>query len=380
MSTNPLRQILTETQFNQAVEFYDADQKLDHNERLTLAAQLQNIGWKTNLTGYTTGMLGFFAPTFYYRSKSVFPTPLFLIQRPFFSLILGFGTLLAGGGLMSKYLFNNAKKVDYADPNISNVWKTIDYPYLQFYTLYYTRTSLFPNFIMRDPRTCTYAASDSSHFTEAVGLGKLDDTGKSHELSIWDKVRLSHGGNIEEPLFKEADSQLTKEDRIQIRDDLKKLIVQDNFATYFAGILGALVPTIYIRFFNKRLLNPLAFVQKPGLSIATGIANGIITHKIYSKKIFNEQVNQDLPEAQSRVWRSIDPDYIGIYMLHYFRTTLPKPVQQPGDQHSGENGGGEHELSAWDKIRLANGLDVSQSNNQTTSPSTSSAWDELRKK
>ncbi|EMG46281.1 hypothetical protein G210_3477, partial [Candida maltosa Xu316] len=54
-------------------------------------------------------------------------------------------------------------------------------------------------------------------------------------------------------------------------------------------------------------------------------------------------------------------------------------VQQPGDQHSGENGGGEHELSAWDKIRLANGLDVSQSNNQTTSPSTSSAWDELRK-
>ncbi|EMG47718.1 Coatomer subunit epsilon, putative (Epsilon-cop coatomer subunit, putative), partial [Candida maltosa Xu316] len=55
-------------------------------------------------------------------------------------------------------------------------------------------------------------------------------------------------------------------------------------------------------------------------------------------------------------------------------------VQQPGDQHSGENGGGEHELSAWDKIRLANGLDVSdQSKSVSSSPPTSSAWDELRK-
>ena len=59
MSENPLQNILTPSQFQQCVQFYEADQKLDHAERVALATQLQTLAMKTSLAGYTTGMLGF---------------------------------------------------------------------------------------------------------------------------------------------------------------------------------------------------------------------------------------------------------------------------------------------------------------------------------
>lgn len=198
MSENPLQNILTPSQFQQCVQFYEADQKLDHAERVALATQLQTLAMKTSLAGYTTGMLGFFAPTFYYRAVGRVPTPLFLVQRPFLSLVLGFGTLLAGNNLTAKYLYEKNRKQGFANQNITDVWKTMDFPYLNFFTLYYSRTSMFPNFIMRDPRTCSYQLlkQENLHFTQAIKLGHLDSEGKEHVLSVWDKVRLNHGGGV----------------------------------------------------------------------------------------------------------------------------------------------------------------------------------------
>ncbi|RCK65060.1 hypothetical protein Cantr_00997 [Candida viswanathii] len=198
--SNPLKEILTPPQFQQCVSFYEADQKLDHAERVWLANQLQTISLKTNIAGYTAGMIGFTLPTMYYGWKGIRPTPLFIVQRPFISLILGFGTLIAGGNLTAKYLYNQAKKENYADKNIADAWKTFEFPFLNFFTYYYTRTAAFPIFIIRDPRTCTYLAEKQNpHFAEALNLGQTDSTGKEHPLSVWDKVRINHGFSPSDP-------------------------------------------------------------------------------------------------------------------------------------------------------------------------------------
>lgn len=193
---NPLQEVLSPEQFRKCVKFYENDQKLDHTERITIANQLQSIGLKSNVLGYVSGMIGFSLPTIYYGIRGFRPTPLFVVQRPFFSLALGFGTLILGGNLTAKYLYEKAKKEKYADPNIVNVWKTIEYPYLNLYTIYYTRTAMFPIFIIRDPRECTYeSGQEKPHFTEALNLGQTDSTGKEQPLSVWDKVRINHGFN-----------------------------------------------------------------------------------------------------------------------------------------------------------------------------------------
>ena len=96
MSENPLQNILTPSQFQQCVQFYEADQKLDHAERVALATQLQTLAMKTSLAGYTTGMLGFFAPTFYYRAVGRVPTPLFWCKDRFCRWYWGLGRCWLG--------------------------------------------------------------------------------------------------------------------------------------------------------------------------------------------------------------------------------------------------------------------------------------------
>ena len=126
MSENPLQNILTPSQFQQCVQFYEADQKLDHAERVALATQLQTLAMKTSLAGYTTGMLGF--------SLQRFITVLlggFLLRcfgaKTVLSLVLGFGTLLAGNNLTAKYLYEKNRKQGFANQNITDVWKTMDF-------------------------------------------------------------------------------------------------------------------------------------------------------------------------------------------------------------------------------------------------------------
>lgn len=51
--------------------------------------------------------------------------------------------------------------------------------------------------------------------------------------------------------FYDADQKLTPEDRVQIRDDLKLVLVGDNLASYGSGLIGFLMPTIYMRFSRR---------------------------------------------------------------------------------------------------------------------------------
>ncbi|KAI3404168.1 hypothetical protein KGF56_003068 [Candida oxycetoniae] len=210
MSVNPLQEILTGQQFQQCVNFYEADQRLDQNDRLTIATALQSIALKSNLVGYTCGMLGFFAPTAYFKlAKKPAPTPWFLIQYPFLSLCLGFGTLIVGNNVTTKHLFNKAKQdVTQYPPNanVYNIWQNMSYQNIGAYTLYYFRTSFNPMFIIRDPRLATKGPlideklrqkqGNNTHFTDAVGLGNYDNQGNRHDLGVVDKLKLHHGFDV----------------------------------------------------------------------------------------------------------------------------------------------------------------------------------------
>ncbi|CAI5760097.1 unnamed protein product [Candida verbasci] len=199
--TNPLQRYLTPEQFDKCVSFYEADQKLNHNDRTIIASNLQKIGIISNFSGYTFGLLGFFAPTFYYRliTKGP-PQPLFLLQRPILSFFIGFGSLIGSTNLLIKYLFEKQQSAkEFSDPNIENVYKLMDWKFLNAFTLYYARTSFNPMFIIRDPRLCTNESmidQKKKHYSEVYGLGEKDQDGKHHELSMWDRIRLGHGGEI----------------------------------------------------------------------------------------------------------------------------------------------------------------------------------------
>ena len=206
MSTsNPLQNILTPEQFQKCINFYEADQRLDHKDRETIAVQLQKISIKSNLVGYTTGMLGFFSPTVYIRlikKPLITPTPFFLIQYPFLSLCFGFGTLIAGNYYSGKYFVNKTKKnpANFPNTNVANVWKNMSYQNAGAYTLYYLRTTFNPMFIIRDPRTCSdealIDAKQTGHFTDTIGLGHTDSQGHKYPLSTWDKLKMHHGLDI----------------------------------------------------------------------------------------------------------------------------------------------------------------------------------------
>ncbi|WLF80941.1 hypothetical protein PVL30_004735 [Lodderomyces elongisporus] len=210
MSTNPLKEVLTGEQFQRLVNFYEADQKLDHNDRLAIAGQLQAIAIKSNLAGYTAGMLGFFGPSLYFRiAKKPVPNPFFLIQYPFLSLCVGFGTLIIGNNVTARYLYNKVKndRKDAPNANVANAWDHMDYGNLSAFTLYYSRTAFNPMFIIRDPRQASNASyiddklkqKSNLHFTEGVGLGQHDSEGGKHELGVWDKLRLHHGLDVSTP-------------------------------------------------------------------------------------------------------------------------------------------------------------------------------------
>lgn len=185
--------------------------------------------------------------------------------------------------------------------------------------------------------------------------------------------------------FYDANQKLTPEDRVQIRDDLKLVLVGDNLASYGSGLIGFLMPTIYMRFFKKGLVNAKSFFQKPLLSGAIGVANMMVTHRIYSKKLFDEKVSLGLPERQLNVWKAMEQRLLGVYMFYYAKTAQdPKFKLEDPREYTEENrlkvrfdpekykeGHPHDELSTWDRIRLSNGYDITEEK---------SAWDEIRSK
>lgn len=185
--------------------------------------------------------------------------------------------------------------------------------------------------------------------------------------------------------FYDADQELTQEDRVQIRDDLKEVLVGDNLASYGSGLIGFLMPTLYMRFFRKGLVNGKSFFQKPVLSGAIGLANMMVTHRVYSQKLFNEKMNLGLPQRQLNVWKAMEQRLLGVYMFYYAKTAQdPKFKLEDPREYTEENRlkvrfdpekyreGHPQELSTWDRIRLSNGYDITEEKK--------TAWDDIRSK
>ena len=86
MSENPLQNILTPSQFQQCVQFYEADQKLDHAEGLHYT--IANACYEDEFGRVYYGYARVFAPTFYYRAVGRVPTPLFWCKDRF---VVGIG-------------------------------------------------------------------------------------------------------------------------------------------------------------------------------------------------------------------------------------------------------------------------------------------------
>ncbi|RCK65057.1 hypothetical protein Cantr_00998 [Candida viswanathii] len=188
--------------------------------------------------------------------------------------------------------------------------------------------------------------------------------------------------------FYEADRRLTPEDRAQLRDDIKKVLVVSNSYGYAAGLVAFLMPTVYFRFFNKAKLNPKAFIQRPLLSVGLGVANLYFMYNVYANNLYNEMLDSGLPENQLEIWRNMERYRLGIYMFYYTRSaqdpavTLPDPRTFTSDmaqvrfdpERYKQAEGPDHVLTTWDKIRLSNGLDITPEESKPAS-----AWDEVRR-
>ena len=149
------------------------------------------------------------------------------------------------------------------------------------------------------------------------------------------------------------------------------------------------MPTIYFRFFNKAALNPRSFIQKPLLSVGLGMANLYMMFQIYAKNLYKEKLDLNLPESQMNIWKTMDRNLLGIYLLYYAKSSqdplerVPDPRSFTADQVRFDPEkykraeGPDHVLTTWDRIRLNNGLDITAT---TEEPKSGSAWDEIRKK
>ncbi|KAI5960021.1 hypothetical protein KGF57_001965 [Candida theae] len=200
--------------------------------------------------------------------------------------------------------------------------------------------------------------------------------------------------------FYEADSKLTPEDREKLKQELQSVLVSNNLIGYSAGMIGLITPTIYYRLIKKQTPSKLSFIQKPFLSFFLGLANMIAVSTIVQRKSFNDKISSgELSGAQLNAWKHMEWHNIGAFYYYYLKSSKdpkyklqdprtvtvdpatrrvvePSPdkvsfdpqVYKEKEFHQREgtnviNGVGlndHHNLSHWDKIRLANGFDVTE--------------------
>lgn len=207
---NPLLQKLTPQQFDASIRFYEADKKLNPEDRGEVASDLQSIMYKTAFIGYGSAMGNFFLPTIInrFQNPSLPSTPTNkirpLIHKPFLSFLIGLTALLVTNQQVAKYQFS--KKIDSLEAESSKrnqleTWKAMDYHQASLFFLYYRKTAENPSFAVKDPRTFTEQSlhevrydppSKDRHFTRALGIGRDDDSEKN-AMSHWDQIRIANG-------------------------------------------------------------------------------------------------------------------------------------------------------------------------------------------
>ncbi|KAI5970821.1 hypothetical protein CANMA_000109 [Candida margitis] len=200
--------------------------------------------------------------------------------------------------------------------------------------------------------------------------------------------------------FYEADSKLTPEDRLKLKQELQSVLVSNNLIGYSAGMVGLITPTVYYKLIKKQTPSKLSFIQKPFLSFFLGLANMMVVSSIVQRKSFNDKISSgDLNGAQLDAWKHMEWHNVGAFYYYYLKSSKdpkyklkdpravsvdpktrrivePSPdkvsfdpqVYKEKEFHNDHregtnfvNGVGlneHHNLSHWDKIRLANGFDV----------------------
>ncbi|CCG21965.1 hypothetical protein CORT_0B02500 [Candida orthopsilosis Co 90-125] len=200
--------------------------------------------------------------------------------------------------------------------------------------------------------------------------------------------------------FYEADSKLSPEDRLKLKQELQSVLVSNNLIGYSAGMIGLITPTIYYKLIKKQTPSKLSFIQKPFLSFFLGLANMIVVSTIVQRKSFNNKITSgELNGPQLDAWKHMEWHNVGAFYYYYLKSSKdpkyklqdprtvtidpkarrviePSPdkvsfdpqVYKEKEFHQKDganfvNGVGlneHHNLSHWDKIRLANGFDVTQ--------------------
>lgn len=201
--------------------------------------------------------------------------------------------------------------------------------------------------------------------------------------------------------FYEADSKLTPEDRLKLKQELQSVLVSNNLIGYSAGMIGLITPTIYYKLIKKQTPSKLSFIQKPFLSFFLGLANMMVVSTIVQRKSFNDKITSgELNGPQLDAWKHMEWHNVGAFYYYYLKSSKdpkyklqdprtvtvdpkarriiePSPdkvsfdpqVYKEKEYHQRDGGANfvnsvglndHHNLSHWDKIRLANGFDVTE--------------------
>ncbi|KAI5956583.1 hypothetical protein KGF54_001058 [Candida jiufengensis] len=213
--------------------------------------------------------------------------------------------------------------------------------------------------------------------------------------------------------FYNADKDLLEQDRIKLKDELQSILVKNNIYGYSGGMIGLLTPTVYYKFIKKQTPTKLSFIQKPFLSFFIGLGTMMFVSSFVQKQTFNNVLSKgDLNDKQLNAWKYMDWQTVPAFYFYYLKSSkdpsfklkdprsikvdprLKQPIETKADEDKSKKFNtvnfnpevykeqswkdnthknnfeniddlnsssiDDHEnLSHWDKIRLANGFDIS---------------------
>ncbi|KAI3404169.2 hypothetical protein KGF56_003069 [Candida oxycetoniae] len=155
-SENYLQNKLSPQQFQESIDFYEADRQLTVEDRLRLTKELQSILVSNNLIGYSAGMVGLLVPTIYYKLiKKQSPNKLSFIQKPLFSFFFGFANMMVVSSIVERRSYYDVLNNGTLNDRQLNVWKRMDWQKVPAFFYYYLKSSKDPRFKLRDPRSIT---------------------------------------------------------------------------------------------------------------------------------------------------------------------------------------------------------------------------------
>ena len=189
-SMDVLRLRLTPEQFEKCVKFYEADNQLTTEDRLKMRDELQLIIVGHRLVSYGAGMVGFLAPTIYYRFilKKI-PNKISFVQKPFLSFILGLTNMLIYSSISRKKGLENKLQSGALNERQANAWRNMDWFNAPTFYAYYSKTAIDPKFKLKDPRL------SGSETDVGSRLGTVNNLPQQLQLQLQSQLQLQHGQN-----------------------------------------------------------------------------------------------------------------------------------------------------------------------------------------